>query len=258
MSQTPDDLALHRLDPTGRFSDRAQDYAKFRPDYPGAAIDALLRGLAGPAEPTAADVGAGTGILSALVAARGVRVLAIEPNAAMRAAAVPHALISWRDGTAEATGLPAASVELVMCAQAFHWFRQRDAIAEFHRILRPGGRLAIMWNNRDPDDTLTRSYIEAIRAVNGEHPIERRAFEPAVVDADGLFTPPRLESFAHSQELDLAGLIGRATSASYVPRAGPAFAALGERLTALFERHRDARGRVRLKYWTRLHLAERR
>ncbi|HEY6867510.1 MAG TPA: class I SAM-dependent methyltransferase [Candidatus Eisenbacteria bacterium] len=257
MSQPPDDLALDRLDPTRRFTDRAGDYARFRPDYPAAAVDAILGGLAA-ADPVAADVGAGTGILTALIAARGVRVIAVEPNAAMRAAAPPDPRVEWRDGTAEGTGLPPACVDLVTCAQAFHWFRQREAVAEFHRILRPGGRLAIMWNNRDPGDPLTRSYIEAIHAVNGEHPAERRGFDPAVVHGDGLFTPPRVETFDHSQELDLAGLIGRATSASYVPREGQAFAELQERLTALFERHRDARGRVHLRYLTRVHLAERR
>lgn len=267
MTRPRGDPPLHDLEPTRRFTDRAADYVRFRPDYPAAAIDCILAGLvpgepaaggSAPRAPIAADVGAGTGISARQLAARGVRVVAVEPNAAMRAAAEPHPLVAWREGTAEATGLGAESADLLLCAQAFHWFRQREAVAEFHRILRPGGRLVIMWNNRDSGDALTRDYIEAIRAVNGEHAIERREFDPAVVHVDGLFTPPRLESFEHAQELDLPGLIGRATSASYVPREGPAFSDLRERLTTLFERHHDARGRVRLKYRTRLHLTERR
>src|SRR5689334_8771077 len=97
--------------PTCRFFDRAGDYARYRPGYPGAAIDAVLEGL--PKACTVADVAAGTGILSRLVAARGARVLAVEPNAAMRAAAAPHPGVVWSDGTAEATGLPDGSVDLV-------------------------------------------------------------------------------------------------------------------------------------------------
>src|SRR5439155_1443196 len=105
----------------------------------------------------AADVGAGTGIASRQLAAHGVRVLAVEPNAEMRAAAIRHPGIEWRAGTAEATGLDSGIVGLVLCAQAFHWFRAQHALAEFSRILRPGGRLALMWNSRDRADPLTRA-----------------------------------------------------------------------------------------------------
>jgi SAM-dependent methyltransferase len=117
----PPDAALDRLDPTGRFTNRAEDYAKHRPSYPDAAIDAVLMGLGAPPDLVAADVGAGTGISSRALAARGLRVVAIEPNAAMRAKAEPHPRVEWRDGTGERTGLPPASVDLVLCAQAFHW-----------------------------------------------------------------------------------------------------------------------------------------
>src|SRR5689334_17665803 len=112
---------FHEMNPTGRFSDRAGDYARFRPTYPAAAIDAVLDGLTPPI--TAADVGAGTGISATLLADRGVRVFAIEPNAAMRASAAPNPLVEWREGSAERTSLADHSVDLVLCAQAFHWFR---------------------------------------------------------------------------------------------------------------------------------------
>lgn len=249
-------LPLHAMNPTGRFTSRAADYARFRPDYPAAAWDAILDGLGDPAALTAADIGAGTGISSRALAARGLRVLSIEPNAAMRAAATPDPRIEWREGTAEATGLPGASVDLVVCAQAFHWFRQPEAIAEFRRVLRPGARLALMWNGRDRNDPLTRGFVESIHAVNGEHPAERRPFDPAVVAAAGAFAPPRFLTFEHAHPLDREGFIGRATSASYVPNEGP----LRERLVALlgdlWERYRDARGVVTMKYVTRLWLAQ--
>ncbi len=251
------DAELHEMDPTGRFSGRASDYRRHRPDYPAAAIDAILAGLGEPARLVAADVGAGTGISSRLLAERGVRVLAVEPNAEMRAAAEPHPRVEWRDGTAEATGLEAASVGLVLCAQAFHWFRPREALGEFHRILAPRGRLALMWNNRDRSDPPTLGYVEAIHAVNGEHPVEIRPFDPATVGERGLFSPPAFQRFAHLQRLDRAGLLGRAASASYVPREGSGFEQLSSLLGELWERHHDERGLITLCYVTQVYLSER-
>jgi SAM-dependent methyltransferase len=257
-SGPPSEPPLHELDPTGRFSDRAAEYVRYRPGYPTAAIDALLAGLAPPVMLTAADVGAGTGISARALAERGVSVYAIEPNRAMRDAAAPHVKVSWQDGTAEATGLPDGAVDLLLAAQAFHWFQVSEALAEFHRVLRPGGRLALMWNSRDRSDPVTRSYVEAIHEVNGEHPAERRPFDPAALTEAGRFSEPTKLEFKHSQELDRDGLIGRATSASYVPREGKAYAALTKLLAKLFERHRDDRGHVTLRYVTELHLATRR
>jgi len=246
------------LNPTGRFSDRAEDYRRYRPDYPAAALDAILEGLGDPAKLLAADIGAGTGISSRQLAARGVRVFAVEPNAGMRRAASRHERIEWCGGTAEATGLASGSVRLVLCAQSFHWFRAPQALAELHRILGPGGRLALMWNSRDRTDPLTRGYAEAIHAVNGEHPVERMPFEPATVAAGGLFTAPRQTRHPHTQTLDREGLIGRATSASYVPREGEPFVRLVALLAALWECQHDAHGMVAMRYVTKVFLAERR
>lgn len=251
------DPPLHQLEPTRRFTDRAADYVRWRPDYPAAAFDAMLEGL-DPARLHAADVGAGTGISSRQLADRGLDVVAVEPNAAMREAAAPHPRVRWAHGTAEATGLPAESVGLVLAAQAFHWFQQPEAVAEFHRILVPDGRLALMWNERERADPLTRGYIEAIHAVGGEHPAERRAFDAGVVDRSGRFGPVRAQRFAHAQRLDREGLLGRALSASYVPREDGPRAQLEERLSALFDTHREADDRVTMRYLTRLYLARRR
>jgi SAM-dependent methyltransferase len=248
---------LHRMDPCGRFSDRAGDYVRHRPGYPAAAIDHLLEDLGRPADLVAADIGAGTGISSRQLADRGLEVIAVEPNRPMREAAAPHPRVAWRETTAEATGLAASAVDLVLCAQAFHWFRPREALAEFHRILRPGGRLALVWNTRSRTDPLSRGYIEAIRAVNGEHPAETRTFESEVVSADGWFTPATVRKFDHCQTLDRGGLRGRALSASYVPRAGEPFDRLVALLDALFEKHRDGRGRVTLRYVTEVWRATR-
>jgi len=252
-----DSIPLADFDPTGRFSDRAADYVKYRPDYPAAAIDAILDGLGNPSGLVAADVGAGTGISSRALAARGVRVIAVEPNRAMRDAAAPDPRITWHDGTAEATGLADGAVDLVVAAQAFHWFRQREAVREFHRILRPGGRLALIWNSRDPNDPLTRGYIEAIHAIQGEHPAERRELDTGVLEA-GPFDPPELLTVPYHQELDLEGFLGRATSASYVPKQGAGFEQLRAALIALHVHHRDEHGRVRMHYLTKVYRAARR
>jgi SAM-dependent methyltransferase len=241
------------LRPTARFSDRAADYARHRPSYAPEAIDAVLAGLGDPRRLSAADVGAGTGISAALLADRGASVVAVEPNRAMREAAPPHPRVRWVEGTAEATGLPDASVDLVLCAQAFHWFRPREALVEFARVLRPGGRVALLWNERDESDAATAEYGRAVEAarLEGVAPI---APPPAV---PGL-SPAREATVAgHAQALDLDGLLGRARSASYVPKEGPAHDEVVRRLRSLHARHAGPDGRVRLAYRTRLFTLER-
>jgi SAM-dependent methyltransferase len=245
---------LHELDPTRRFSNRGEDYAKHRPSYPPEAITAVVAGL--PPGLLCADVGAGTGISSRLVADRGVRVIAVEPNEGMRRAAEPHPLVDWRDGAAEATGLPDGSVDLVLCAQAFHWFNADLALAEFRRVLKPRGRLCLMWNDRDESDPLTREYGRLILEASENHPAARDRSECGnVIFTTPLFTDARLQVFTHGQPLTLDGLIGRALSASYTPREGPRHEALLDGLRRAFEQHRDASGRVTMKYRTRVYTA---
>ncbi len=108
----------------------------------------------------AADVGAGTGISSRLLGDRGLQVYAIEPNLAMRQAATSHPQVTFQAGNTENTGLPDTSVDLVTCFQAFHWFDPIRCLPEFHRILKPSGRLAAVWNIRDRADKFTNEYSE--------------------------------------------------------------------------------------------------
>jgi SAM-dependent methyltransferase len=247
---------LHELNPTGRFTDRTDDYVKYRPSYPKAAIDAIVDGLQGTPRPRAADIGAGTGISARLLADRGLSVVAVEPNQAMRDAAEPHASVEWRDGTGENTGLDATSLDLVLAAQAFHWFRQHEALREFARILRPFGRLALMWNRRRRDDAFTAGYREAILEVGGDSAAERMEFDVEVMAKSEFFSAARLLAFPFQQALDWTGLLGRAMSASYVPKTGPNAAKVTELLRQLHARHADAGGIVTLKYTTEVYLAE--
>jgi SAM-dependent methyltransferase len=247
---------LHDMDPTGRFTDRTDDYVKYRPSYPKGAIDAITEGLAGSPPHIAVDIGAGTGISARLLADRGLSVIAVEPNQGMRAAAEPHPGVVWRNGTAEKTGLERASADLVLAAQAYHWFRGEEALRELARILRPRGRLALMWNRRRRDDPFTAGYRAAILEVGGDSWVERMDFDATVVAQSGLFSAARLLTFAFEQPLDFTGLLGRAMSASYVPNTGPGAAKVTELLRRLHARHADGKGMVRLMYTTEVYLAE--
>ena len=237
-------------DTVGRFSDRAADYVRFRPTYPAGAVDAILAGLGPPERLVAADVGAGTGISARLLGERGVRVVAVEPGTGMRRAAEPHPNVAWVAGRAEATGLYSQAVDLVLCAQSFHWFRTTDALSEFARILKERRRLAITWNRRSTSDPFTAGYRQAIVDVGGETTAESRIFDPNVLSDSGLFSSPVQQSFPNLQRLDLAGLIGRARSASYVPKSGAAGERLLRLLQALHERYDDGSGFVTLVYDT--------
>jgi SAM-dependent methyltransferase len=239
-------------DTVGRFNDRAADYVRYRPTYPGEAIDAILDGLGGPERLVAADVGAGTGISARLLGDRGVRVIAVEPGEAMRRAAATHPNVAWVAGRAEATGLRSQIADLVLCAQSFHWFQAADALSEFARILKERRRLAISWNRRSTSDPLTAGYRQAIVDVGGEIAEESRVFDPGVISSSGLFSPPGRRSFPNFQRLDLAGLIGRARSASYVPKSGAAAERLVDMLGALHARYADSDGLVTLVYETEL------
>ena len=247
---------LDRLDPTGRFSNRADDYAKHRPSYPDAAIDAILQGLTAPPDLVAADVGAGTGISARALASRGVRVLALEPNSEMRRAAPPDPRVEWLDATGEKTGLADASVDLVLCAQSFHWLDFGLAYEEFHRILRLAGRLALIWNYTDDTDPYSAAYRALVRAAALEElDAIGRIMSDFRIDSPR-FVGARISSFRHEQPLDVEGLLGRAASASYVPKSGPRHDALVGGLRSLHARFADSRGLCRLLYETRVHLAD--
>lgn len=245
------------MDTVTRFNDRADDYVKYRPTYPDQAIDAILDGL-GPLERiAAADVGAGTGISARLLGDRGVRVIACEPGESMRRAAAVHRHVVWIAALAEAVALRTASVDLVLSAQSFHWFRAAESLAEFARILKPGGRLAIMWNRRSRTDPLTADYRKAILDAGGESGYEQAPFDPAVVPASGRFLAPTRLAFPHLQRLDLAGFFGRALSASHVPKTGEASVQLLDTLRGLHARYADANGFVTLVYETEIYRSPR-
>jgi SAM-dependent methyltransferase len=245
-------------DPTARFSDRVADYVKYRPSYPPEAIDAILA-RAKPSEGArVADVGSGTGISAKLLLERGCEVIAIEPNAEMRAAAEHHQppFPKFRsvDGTAENTGIEGASVELALAAQAFHWFKKDEARVELQRILALPKWCAIMWNER----VMTTEFLRAYEAALHTHGIDYAEVNHTNVDRDTLarFFGGDFETLAfdNAQSFDREGLIGRALSSSYVPTRGhPKHDGMMRALEEIFATHaRD--GHVEFRYITTVHI----
>src|SRR5438309_3618521 len=152
--------------PTERFSSRVEHYVRYRPSYPSAAIDLLKTRCGLSPAAVVADIGSGTGILTELLLASGAQVIGVEPNDAMRAAAEARFRAQARfrsvNGTAEATTLPPASIDLLVPGQAFHWFDVDRARREALRLLGSGAFAALLWNERPPEPTAFLTDYEAL------------------------------------------------------------------------------------------------
>lgn len=244
------------LDPTTRFSDRVADYVRGRPTYPAEILDVLQEhcGL-GPAT-VVADVGSGTGILTALLLERAARVYAVEPNAEMARAAEEtlgrnSGFVSVR-ARAEETGLPGASVDLVTAAQALHWFDHAAARREFARILRPGGFVAALWNSRRREGTPFLAAYESLLERWGTDYTAVRRLGGDEAAASALFGEGAYGKrvIASAQNLGRDLLRARLLSSSYVPAEGdPRRGPMLDELDALFDAHQVA-GSVTLEYAT--------
>lgn len=207
-------MGLHPA--TGGFED-GQRYERARPDYPRAAVDWLVEGLGVVSGDSVLDVGAGTGKLTRPLLERGLHVIAIEPVGGMRGTlerTAPAADV--RAGRAEALPLGDEEVDAIVAGQAFHWFATLDALREFTRVLRPGGRLGLVWNRRDIEQPLQadiRRLVAPYRRGAPEHATDawRSAFTggaPFALDEE--------RAFAHAQALDADGLVDRVLSISFV------------------------------------------
>jgi SAM-dependent methyltransferase len=253
---------VNDIDVTERFSDRVEDYVRYRPDYPPALLDWLARDHGVTTTMRVADIGAGTGISSKLFLDAGYRVIAVEPNAAMRRAAEQwlgsHAGFSTVDGRAEATTLADDSVELVITGQAFHWFDQAAAKREFERILGPGGLIAVFWNTRRLTGTPFLEGYEALLLEYGTDYVsvaERYADDEAMASYFGHRYRGHA-SFEHAQKLDFDELRGRLLSSSYAPTEGrPMHQPMLLALRRLFDAC-AVDGRIDFEYDTRIFVGE--
>jgi SAM-dependent methyltransferase len=228
--------------PYTAFADVAGAYERGRPGYP----DEAVHWLAGFEPRDVVDLGAGTGKLTRALVGLGHRVTAVEPLDEMRAeleAVLPdaHAVA----GSAESMPLPDAYADVVTSAQAFHWFDHDDALPEIARVLRPHGRIALVWNSRDDRDP----WMARLSAIIGNESIQESDVVP-VLDSSGLFGPVETALFAFEQFLDREGLLDLVLSRSYLaklpqPEREPVLEAVG----ALFDETAEPEG-VRLAYVT--------
>jgi len=197
----------------------ADVYERARPEYPAEAIAWLVQELDLRAGRTVLDLGAGTGKLTRALVPTGARVIAVEPGEAMlgelrRVLPDVEALV----GAAEAIPLGDDSVDAVTVGQAFHWFRHDEAVPELHRVLRPGGAVALIWNSRDQERPLQREISELIRPLipAGRPPVGHSA---KALEQSDLFGPVEERSFPFPQQLDADGLADRIASISFVAAA---------------------------------------
>jgi SAM-dependent methyltransferase len=232
----------HRVrGPYTAFSAVAAAYERGRPEYPQEAV----RWLVGDAPRDVVDLGAGTGKLTRGLVALGHRVTAVEPLAEMRVElgrAVPGVHVV--EGSAEAIPLPDASADAVTCAQSFHWFDHGTALPEIARVLRPGGRLGLVWNSRDDRDP----WMARLSAIIGNETVDEGDLAP--VRPSGLFGPVEHATFGFAQVLDRAGLLDLILSRSYCAKLAPEDREpILEAVARLYDETADAEG-VRLAYVT--------
>jgi SAM-dependent methyltransferase len=242
-------------DSINRFTRTVENYVKYRPSYPFAIVEFLIRACGLTSTSVIADIASGTGFLAEIFLKHGNPVIGIEPNVDMRKAG-QHFLHNYPrftsiDATAEATTLEARSVDMITVGQAFHWFDQAKARQEFARILKPDGWVVLAWNiasNKTPFmvayEQIWLKYLAppstSIETNGLAIESELRAwYKPGIIN---------FESFDNSQVMDFDGLRGRILSSSYSPTPEhPRYVPMLAELRALFETH-QMQGKVTIEY----------
>jgi len=239
-----------------RFSNRVDSYVLYRPSYPQEVMDYLYGVIGLKRDSVVADIGAGTGIFSRLLLECGSHVIAVEPNKEMREAAEMDlgGETNFRavSGSAEETGLPDHSVDFIVCAQSFHWFDRAAARKEFERILKPGGKIVLIWNNRLTQGTPFREEYDRFLHTFGT---DYKTVTQKNITPDALMQffeagDMQIGRFPNHQLFDLEGLAGRVLSSSYIPVPGDlSYEAMMGALRELFERNEQS-GQVSFDYET--------
>ena len=255
---------LSRLPPmpatnaTSRFSDRVENYVRYRPGYPDEALTALREECGLTPEHAVADIASGTGIWTRMLLENGNRVFGVEPNASMRDAGeqllAPFPRFTSIAGLAETTNLTTASVDFVTAAQAGHWFDRARARQEFLRILKANGWLVLLWNERETDSTPFLVDYEQLLLRYGTDYADVR-HERTTDSVNEFFDPAPYEerTFAMCQDFDYVGLEGRLLSSSYAPGPGhPKHEPMLRELRQIFEKHAVG-GQVAFHYKTRVY-----
>jgi SAM-dependent methyltransferase len=246
---------------TTRFSDRVENYVRYRPGYPPEVLQTLKAECHLTSSHLVADVASGTGIWTRMLLENGNRVFGVEPNNDMRAAGerllAEFPTFTSVGGSAEETGLPSQSVDFVTAAQAAHWFDRPRSRHEFVRILKPGGWLALMWNERITDSTpFLRDYEQLLLNYGTDYQEIRH--EHTTAEINEFFDPAPFEErvFDMRQEFDYAGVEGRLLSSSYAPGPEhPQHQPMLHELRRIFDA-RAINGRATFEYKTRLYFGQ--
>lgn len=247
-------MTVHHLAARG-FDLAGVAYERGRPSYPQAAIDLLCAALGiGPGRDVL-DLAAGTGKLTRLLVPSGARLVAVEPVAGMRrvlAEALPHVPVV--DGTAEALAFGDASFDAVVVGQAFHWFDGPRALAEIARVLRPGGRLGLIWNVRDESVSWAAELSMLLDRHAGDAPRYRHMAWRAAFDGSHGFAPLQERRFRYESVGDLAEMRDRISSVSFIAcLPEPEREAFLDEITALLARNADVDGRITMPYQTHVY-----
>ena len=243
---------MPELHPATRGFAAADVYERGRPGYPAAAVQRIVELLGLRPGTTVLDLAAGTGKLTRLLLPSGANVVAVEPLPEMRAELerrVPR--VATLAGTAERIPLTDSYVDGVTVASAFHWFDAERSLTEIHRVLKPGGGLALIWNARDERDVLQREISALVDPLRGDVPGRRQHKWLPLLAESGLFERCGRSLFEHEQVLDAQGLVERVLSISFVATApADVRAEIEERLRELAG---DRDEPIRLSYMTELY-----
>jgi SAM-dependent methyltransferase len=234
-----------RLHPATRGFTEAERYERGRPDYPQAAVEAIVSELDLRAGRTVLDLGAGTGKLTRLLVPSGANVIAVEPIREMREQLAGVVALA---GTAERIPLTDDYVDAVTVAQAFHWFDADVALREIHRVLRTGGGVALIWNARDERDPLQAALSEIFDRYEGDTPRRQNRNWKTVLSDSGLFERTRRVLFPHVQQVDEQGVVDRVLSVSFM-----ASFSVAERAEVERQVRKLAKGATQLPYMTELY-----
>ncbi|HEY5406662.1 MAG TPA: class I SAM-dependent methyltransferase [Ginsengibacter sp.] len=238
---------------TTRFSNRVEDYVKYRPHYPEQIIEILSHKIGLNQNSIIADIGSGTGISTSLFLHNGNKVFALEPNKEMREAAELAYLKDSNfisvNGTAEKSNLKDVSIDIIFSAQAFHWFNVSETKNEFKRILKPHGHIVLVWNVRKENDEFQTGYELILKSLPEYNKVTHRNIsDKEIVD---FFAPKTFEktSLSNFQEFNLDGLKGRLKSSSYCPKEGARYQRLMSEIDRLFYQF-EKEGMIRFEYET--------
>lgn len=232
------------VDNTKRFSNRVEDYIKYRPTYPNEMLNVLAKELGLTSEKVIADIGSGTGISSIPFLKNRNRVFGIEPNKEMREAQEEilkeYTNFKSVNGTAEETKLENKTVDLIFCGQAFHWFDKEKSKKEFSRILKENGNLVFVWNSRSTKTDFQKEYEQILYDYIEEYKnVNHRNIED--LDIQKFFSPKKMKIYElhNEQKFDLDGLKGRLKSSSYCPKEGEEHTKLISEIENLFYKHQE-------------------